>query len=136
MEVRVGIATGPVVVGDIIGGGASEEAAALGETPNLAARLQGAASPNFMLLSPTTQRLLRGRVETQTLAPVNLKGLSGPIVPHRALRPLSLSEVSSAHFDSSPLVGRRRAKLNDYPSNQVIVGLRRYRIGYTAPRIT
>lgn len=106
LEVRVGIATGPVVVGDIIGEGASEEAAALGETPNLAARLQGAASPNFVLLSPATQGLLRGRVETQTLAPVNLKGFSAPIVPHRALRPRSLSEVSGTHFDSSPLVGR------------------------------
>ena len=106
LEVRVGIATGPVVVGDIIGEGASEEVAALGETPNLAARLQGVASPNFVLLSPTTQGLLRGRVETQTLAPVNLKGLSGPTVPHRALRPRSLSEVSSTHFDASPLVGR------------------------------
>lgn len=106
LAVRVGIATGPVVVGDIIGEGASEEVAVLGETPNLAARLQAAAAPNSVLLAPATQRLLRGSVETQALAAVDLKGLSEPIVPHRALRPRSLSEVSSARFDTSPLVGR------------------------------
>jgi class 3 adenylate cyclase/tetratricopeptide (TPR) repeat protein len=106
LEVRLGIATGPVVVGDIIGEGASEEVAVLGETPNLAARLQGAAAPNTVLISPTTQRLVRGRVETQALEPMPLKGLTAPVVPYRALRSRSLSEVSSSLSDSSPLVGR------------------------------
>lgn len=106
LEVRIGIATGPVVVGDIIGEGASEEAAVLGETPNLAARLQGAAAPNTVLLSPTTQQLLKGRIETEALEPVKLSGLSRSIAAHRALRARSLSDVSETQLDSSPLVGR------------------------------
>ena len=106
LHVRVGIATGPAVVGDIIGEGTSEEAAVLGETPNLAARLQGVASPNAVLLSPTTHLLLAGSVETEALAPVELKGYSQPILPYRAIRARSLSEVSDLRIDQFPLVAR------------------------------
>ena len=106
LAVRIGIATGPVVVGDIVGKGVSEEAAVLGETPNLAARLQGAAAPNTVLLSPTTQELLRGRLETKALEPVNLKGFSRSVVPHRAVRALTLSEVNETRLEVTPLVGR------------------------------
>ena len=75
LSVRVGIATGLVVVGDIVGEGASEERTALGETPNLAARLQGVAPPGGVIIADTTQRLVEGRVEVEALEPVSLKGL-------------------------------------------------------------
>jgi class 3 adenylate cyclase len=60
LAVRVGVATGPVVVGDIVGDGAAEEAAVVGETPNLAARLQGVAEPNQVVVAQGTHRLLGG----------------------------------------------------------------------------
>jgi class 3 adenylate cyclase len=57
LAVRVGVATGPVVVGDLIGEGAAQEKAVVGETPNLAARLQGIADPNQVIVSSETQML-------------------------------------------------------------------------------
>ena len=63
LEVRVGIATGLVVVGDMIGEGASQEAAVVGETPNLAARLQGLAEPNTVVVADATHRLAGGRFD-------------------------------------------------------------------------
>jgi class 3 adenylate cyclase len=58
LQTRVGIATGLVVVGDLIGSGASQEQAVVGETPNLAARLQGIAEPNMVVIAESTRRLL------------------------------------------------------------------------------
>jgi class 3 adenylate cyclase len=58
LQTRVGIATGLVVVGDLIGSGASQEQAVVGETPNLAARLQGIAEPNNVVIAESTRRLL------------------------------------------------------------------------------
>ena len=58
LQVRVGIATGQVVAGDIIGEGASEESAVLGETPNLASRLQGLAKPDTVVIAPATHQLV------------------------------------------------------------------------------
>lgn len=72
---RVGIATGLVVVGDIIGEGASEEEAVVGETPNLAARLQGLAEPGQVVVSDTTRRLVAGAFTVGSLGSVELKGL-------------------------------------------------------------
>ena len=69
LEVRVGIATGLVVVGDIVGEGASEERAVTGETPNLAARLQGVAAPNTVVIADSTQRLIRGSSITTNSTP-------------------------------------------------------------------
>ena len=63
LAVRVGVATGPVVVGDIVGEGAAQESAVVGETPNLAARLQGIAEPNAVVLSAATHHLVSGRFE-------------------------------------------------------------------------
>jgi class 3 adenylate cyclase len=57
LQTRVGIATGLVVVGDLIGSGASQEQAIVGETPNLAARLQGIAEPNEVVIAEDTRRL-------------------------------------------------------------------------------
>ena len=61
LGVRVGIATGPVVVGDLIGEGASQESAVVGETPNLAARLQSEADINCVVIGPQTHKLAAGR---------------------------------------------------------------------------
>ena len=77
--VRIGIATGPVVVGDILGEGASQESTVLGETPNLAARLQALARPNRIVVSPATRRLAGGAFEYEDLGPQALKGIERPV---------------------------------------------------------
>ena len=74
LEVRLGIATGPVVAGDIIGEGASEEHAVLGETPNLAARLQQRAEPGCVLISSTTKTLISGLFDCKNAGAHKIKG--------------------------------------------------------------
>src|ERR1700723_2638320 len=78
LQTRVGIATGLVVVGDLIGSGASQEQAIVGETPNLAARSQGIAEPNTVVIAETTRKLLGNLFELQDLGPKDLKGIAGP----------------------------------------------------------
>ena len=73
LQTRVGIATGLVVVGDLIGSGASREQAIVGETPNLAARLQGVAEPNMVVIAEGTRRLLGNLFELQDLGAKDLK---------------------------------------------------------------
>lgn len=106
LSVRVGVATGSVVVGDNIGEGASEEAAVHGETPNLAARLQAVAEPGTVLINETTRARLGEEVETRTLTPMKLKGFRDPVPVYRALRVRSVGETSERHADAFPLVGR------------------------------
>ena len=79
LSTRVGIATGVVVVGDMIGSGAAQEAAVVGETPNLAARLQGLALPNQLVLPKETQYLLGDIFELQSIGAYNLKGIAKPV---------------------------------------------------------
>lgn len=79
ISARVGIATGLVVVGDIIGKGAAEEEAVVGETPNLAARLQGLAQPGQVVVSDTTCRLVDGAFEISALDAVRLKGFTNDV---------------------------------------------------------
>ena len=67
LQTRVGIATGLVVVGDLIGSGASQEQAIVGETPNLAARLQGIAEPNSVVIAESTRKLLGNLFELEDL---------------------------------------------------------------------
>jgi class 3 adenylate cyclase len=74
LQVRVGIATGMVVVGDLTGEGAAKEQTVIGETPNLAARLQALAEPGTVLISESTHRLTNGHFEYHYLGPVALKG--------------------------------------------------------------
>ena len=78
LQTRVGIATGLVVVGDLIGSGASQEQAIVGETPNLAARLQGIAEPNRVVIAESTRKLLGNLFELQDL------GAQGPQGHRRA----------------------------------------------------
>lgn len=107
VNVRIGIHTGLVVVGDV-GAGARHEALALGETPNIAARIQGQAEPGTVLLSEATRLLLGDQFELETRGDTPLRGISNPVTVHRSLRP---SGVASA-FDLAvkhkllPLAGR------------------------------
>src|SRR5262249_42639141 len=77
LQTRVGIATGLVVVGDLIGSGASQEQTIVGETPNLAARLQGIAEPNSVVIAEGTRKLVGNLFELQDLGAKDLKGIAG-----------------------------------------------------------
>jgi class 3 adenylate cyclase len=86
LQTRVGIATGLVVVGDLIGSGDAQERGIVGETPNLAARLQEIADPNTVVIAESTRKLLGNLFELQDLAPRGLKGIPGPSRIWAALR--------------------------------------------------
>ena len=108
LKVRIGIATGTVVVGDLIGEGAAQEEAVVGETPNLAARLQAAAEPGTVVISASTRRVTGGLFEYRDLGPVALKGWTEPTP---AWQVVGASEVAS-RFEAqhttrlTPLLGR------------------------------
>jgi class 3 adenylate cyclase/predicted ATPase len=108
LQTRVGIATGLVVVGDLIGSGASQEQAIVGETPNLAARLQGVAEPNSVVMAEATRKLLGNLFELEDLGAQNLKGVEGPMRAWAALRPSSVESRFEAMHASGviELVGR------------------------------
>lgn len=107
LSVRVGVATGPVVVGDIVGEGASQESAVVGETPNLAARLQGVAAPNTVVLSAATEHLVTGRFDLDALEPQSLKGIAAPVQAFRALAVRDVSRFDAARERRlTPVVGR------------------------------
>src|SRR5262245_27098442 len=79
LQTRVGIATGLVVVGDLTGSGEAQERGIVGETPNLAARLQGIAEPNTVVIAEGTRRLLGSLFEVQDVGPQELKGIAGAV---------------------------------------------------------
>ena len=108
LQTRVGIATGLVVVGDLIGSGASQEQAIVGETPNLAARLQGVAKPNSVVIAESTRKLLGNLFELEDLAVQDLKGIAGPVRAWAALRQASVAGRFEAFHASglTELVGR------------------------------
>jgi predicted ATPase/class 3 adenylate cyclase len=83
LAARVGIATGVVMVGELIGDGAAQEQAVVGETPNLAARLQALAAPGAVAISQSTRRLLGGLFELDDLGPQRLKGFAEPLAAWR-----------------------------------------------------
>ena len=86
LQTRAGIATGLVVVGDLIGSGEAQERGIVGETPNLAARLQGVAEPNMVVIAESTRKLLGNLFELQDLGPKDLKGIVGRPRAWAALR--------------------------------------------------
>jgi class 3 adenylate cyclase/tetratricopeptide (TPR) repeat protein len=108
LQTRVGIATGLVVVGDLIGSGASQEQAIIGDTPNLAARLQGIAEPNTVVIAEATRGLLGNLFELRDLGPKDLKGIAGPVRAFAALRVSSVEGRFEAMHPSgmTALVGR------------------------------
>jgi class 3 adenylate cyclase/predicted ATPase len=83
LAARVGIATGPVVVGELIGEGAAREETVIGEVPNLAARLQTLAAPRSVVISQATRRLVGGLFELTDLGPQRLKGFAEPLAAFR-----------------------------------------------------
>lgn len=109
LQVRIGIATGLVVVGDLIGKGAAQEQAVVGETPNLAARLQAIADPSAVVIAETTRTLLGNLFEFQDLGSRELKGISMPVRAWTALRPSHTeSRFDALHATGlTRLVGRR-----------------------------
>ena len=111
LQTRVGIATGLVVVGDLIGSGASQEQAIVGETPNLAARLQGNAEPNSVVIAESTRKLVGNLFELKTLQQ-DLKGISGRVQASAALRPSSVeSRFDALHASGvTELVGQKRVR--------------------------
>jgi class 3 adenylate cyclase/tetratricopeptide (TPR) repeat protein len=107
LQVRIGIHTGPVVVGEI-GSGDKRELLALGETPNIAARVQGEAEPNTVAISAATYRLVQGLFECQDLGPRTLKGISTPLSLYRIVDESGAQSRFEAAVRTglTPLVGR------------------------------
>src|SRR5262249_3081525 len=107
LQTRIGIATGLVVVGDLIGSGASHEQAIVGETPNLAARLQGLAAPNRVVIAESTRKLVGNLFEFEDLGAQDLKGIVGPVRAWAVLRPSSVeSRFDALHASGlTELVG-------------------------------
>ena len=124
LQTRVGIATGLVVVGDLIGSGASQEQAIVGETPNLAARLQGIAEPNSVVIAESTRKLMGSLFELRDIGPQKLKGLSSVVRAWATLRPSSVESRFDAFHASgvTELVGGRRN------SNSCCAGGRKQRL--------
>jgi class 3 adenylate cyclase len=107
LAVRIGIDTGLVVVGEIGSGGRPEQLA-LGETPNVAARLQGLAAPDTVVISAATHRLVQGYFTVEPLGPQPLKGVAAPVPVYRILETsTALSRLDVAGVTGlTPLVGR------------------------------
>ncbi|MFL5268892.1 MAG: AAA family ATPase, partial [Stellaceae bacterium] len=108
LQARVGIATGLVVVGDLIGEGMAQEQSVVGETPNRAARLQTLAEPGAVVIAAGTRRLVGDLFEYRDLGAVEVKGITEPVPAWRVLR----ARVVASRFEAlrgpalAPLVGR------------------------------
>jgi class 3 adenylate cyclase/tetratricopeptide (TPR) repeat protein len=108
LHVRTGVATGLVVVGDLLGEGAAREEAVVGETPALAARLQGLAPPDGVAIAGSTRRLIEGMFELEFLGMCDLKGLPGVRPVWRVLRETAAESRFDArhHADLTEMVNR------------------------------
>jgi class 3 adenylate cyclase/tetratricopeptide (TPR) repeat protein len=108
LQVRVGVATGTVVVGDRIGEGAAKEQAVVGEAPNLAARLQSLAEPGTVMICASTRQLAGGYFEYRDLGPLALKGFTTPVPASVVLGTTGVeSRFAAQHMTRlTPLLGR------------------------------
>jgi class 3 adenylate cyclase/predicted ATPase len=108
LQARVGIATGLVVVGDLIGEGSAQEQSVVGETPNLAARLQALAEPDTVVIAASTRRLVGDLFEVRDLGAVEVKGIAAPVPACQVLRPSTVASRFEALRGSAltTLVGR------------------------------
>jgi class 3 adenylate cyclase/predicted ATPase len=108
LSLRVGIATGRVVVGELFGEGAAQERAVVGGTPNLASRLQAIAQPDAVVIAANTRRLLGTLFELNELGPHELKGFAEPVLAWEVIREGShASRFEAARSDAMmPLIGR------------------------------
>jgi class 3 adenylate cyclase len=108
LQARIGIASGIVVVGDLVRAGVTQENAAIGETTNLAARLQSLAEPNTMVIAPETHRLVGALFEYRDLGSQTLKGFGEPLHVRQVIKPSKIEnrfEVRRAAMGSR-LLGR------------------------------
>src|SRR5215470_13525362 len=107
LTLRIGVATGIVVVGDLIGSGSAQEQAVVGETPNLAARLQAIAVPGAIVIDPQTRRQTAALFEYEDLGLIELKGFAHKIRPSRVIRESGVaSRFEALRSGETPLVGR------------------------------
>jgi class 3 adenylate cyclase len=107
LQVRVGVATGLVVVGDLIGTGAAQEQPVVGETPNLAARLQALAEPGAVVIASSTRMLTGGLFEYRDLGAIALKGFAENVAAWQVLGAgATESRFEALHATTTPLVGR------------------------------
>jgi class 3 adenylate cyclase/predicted ATPase len=108
LQARVGIATGLAVVGDLIGEGSAQEQSVVGETPNLAARLQALAEPDAVVIAAGTRRLVGDLFDYRDLGAVELKGITAPVAAWQVLRPSVVASRFEALRGSAltRLVGR------------------------------
>jgi class 3 adenylate cyclase/predicted ATPase len=109
LQTRVGIATGVVVVGELIGSGEAQERGIVGETPNLAARLQGIAEPKMVVIAESTRKLLGNLFEMRDLGLRDVKGIADPVRAWAVLRPSSVASRFEAFHATglTTLVGRQ-----------------------------
>jgi class 3 adenylate cyclase/predicted ATPase len=107
LRVRLGIATGLAVVGDLIGEGAAQERGVVGETPNLAARLQALAMPNTLVIAEATRRQIGGLFDLADLGPQALAGFAEPQPAWRVIGESGvLSRFEALRSGTTPLIGR------------------------------
>src|SRR5262249_13106427 len=107
LKVRIGIATGTVIVGELVASAAADHPPVVGVTPNLAARLQAIAEPNTVVIGPSTRRLPGGLFEYAELGQRNLKGFSQPIPVWQVLgESTGSSRFEALRSAKEPIVGR------------------------------
>jgi class 3 adenylate cyclase/tetratricopeptide (TPR) repeat protein len=109
LSLRVGISTGPVVVGDIVGDGAAEEASVTGETPNVAARLQALAQPNQIVIASQTRQIIGNAFVLEDLGARLLKGIAQPVHAWRVMNVAGSDKGSDTDSAEAgwPLIGRQ-----------------------------
>jgi class 3 adenylate cyclase len=110
LEVRIGISTGLVVVGELIGEGEARERGVVGDTPNLASRLQNLAEPGTVVVSESTRRLLGRTFELKGLGPLELKGFKAPVLAWSVIREIEnvMRFEASRSEAMTPFVGREQ----------------------------
>jgi len=108
LSVHIGIATGLVVAGDVIGEASSEQEAVIGETPNLAARIQGLAKPGSILISASTFRLIRSSIACRSVGTHSIKGYPDPVLIYQVLSDQPLCNLTGEDPERglTPLTGR------------------------------
>src|SRR5205085_5053546 len=107
LQVRIGVATGLVVIGEPIGAGDARQQTAVGETPNLAARLQGLAGPGQVIIDAATRRQIGGLFDCRDLGTIALKGLPELVPTWQAVAEnRTLGQFEALRSGLTPLVGR------------------------------
>jgi class 3 adenylate cyclase/tetratricopeptide (TPR) repeat protein len=134
LQVRIGIATGLVVVGDLIGQGASQERAVVGDTPNLAVRLQELAAPGKLVVASSTRRLLGNVFKLHELGCLKIKGIAEPVAAwevesatasdsrFEAVRPVHQTGLVGRKDEVNFLVDRQRLAWNGQGQTVLICG--------------